>query len=98
MDGLRIMRSDEKYVNDSLERYLSKIYEGFETIEDENPPDFYVKYNNKKILLEVSRTEPVYYGEKVIKCRNTIAASLIINLCSKLDNELGLKIASEKAL
>jgi len=94
---MEIMRQDECYVKRSLEQYLSKFSENIKIIEGEDPPDFYVLYNGKKILLEVTRADPIFVDEKGVGNRNTSDISLI-RLCNKLNVELGSKIDSQKTL
>ena len=67
-----IVRADEIYVKKSIEKYLSEIYEDFEIVEGEAPPDYYVLCGDKRILLEVTRAEPIYLGKKGAENRNII--------------------------
>lgn len=92
-----MMRNDEIYAKESLVKYLSKDYENLEIIQGEDPPDFYVLYSNNKILLEVTRAEPIYSDKEGIKNRNTIEISLI-ELCDQLDQDVGSQIIPGKTL
>lgn len=91
------MRADEIYVKKSIEKYLSEIYEDFEIVEGEDPPDYYVLCGDKRIQLEVTRAEPIYLGKKGAENRNTNEESLL-RVHDQLNNELGSKIDPQKTL
>jgi hypothetical protein len=91
------MRPDEEYVKQSIEKYLSCITNEFTIIDGDEPPDYYIQYKNEKILLEVTRAEPVYFDNGVVENRNTVDRTLI-KLCNQLDIEIGSNLDANKSL
>ncbi|MEL7609886.1 MAG: hypothetical protein AAGU74_10300 [Bacillota bacterium] len=91
------MRPDEDYVKRSLEEYLSDVIGDFKIIEGEDPPDYYVQYDNTKILLEVTRADPVFLGKEGLGNRTTNDIALI-RLCNQLNDEFGSRIVPPKTL
>ncbi len=90
------MRKDEDYVKKSLEKYFESISKPYLIIEGEDPPDFYVIYENRKILLEATQARPVYQvGEgNIIENRTTFENSVMTYLDrirKEIDNEVDSK-------
>lgn len=92
-----MMKSDELYVKESLERFFTAQSLDITIIDGEDPPDFYALYSGQKILLEVTRTEPIYRTAYGFANRNTNDESLV-RLCDQLNSELGSDIDPQKTL
>ena len=90
------MRDDEEYVKLAMEKYMKNNIEEVTIIDGDEPPDYYVLFQNKKILLEVTRAESIYLSDK-LQTRNTIEQS-IIKLCNQLNNDIGIEINENKSL
>lgn len=91
------MRSDEEYAKNSIKVYLEKhlSFVG-NIIEGENPPDYYVIKNNKKIALEITTAESIYNNEDK-KNRRTSTES-VAKYCDELNNEFKKLIPPRKSL
>ncbi|MCD6133276.1 MAG: hypothetical protein J7J16_03025, partial [Deltaproteobacteria bacterium] len=76
------MKPDEEYTKNKVVEYLKNIYpnRNITACKGENPPDYYIKIDSKKIAFEVTRAEKT--GEEPEE-RSTIEASF---------NELGKNI------
>lgn len=91
------MRKDEEYIKQSIKGYLSSRMDKFDIIDGEDSPDYYVVHKNKKILLEVTRAEPIYSENGNIKNRNTLSMS-ITRLCKDLNSKMGKFIKPNESL
>jgi|GEM_PF-6498382 len=91
------MRTDEEYVKSSIEKYMQNNAEEVSIIEGDEPPDYYVIYQNRKILLEITRAESLYLNNGKLNTRNTIDQT-IIKLCHEINNEIGIEINENKSL
>jgi len=94
------MRSDEEYVKESLEKYFMKLKCDYEIIEGggrNRAPDYYIIHKNEKILLEVTRAEPIYKEGNKLGNRTTFDFS-IEKLIDYLNKELDEKIDENKNL
>lgn len=92
------MRTDEEYAKDSIALYLKKHHNfAGDIIEGEDPPDYYVLINKKKIVLEITTAESIYNGENEKSKRKTSTES-IARLCEELSNEFRKLIPAEKSL
>jgi len=92
------MRTDEDYAKNSIKTYLEKnlSFTG-DIIEGEDPPDYYVLNNNKKIPLEITTAESIYNGENKRNRRKTSTESVAI-FCDELNNEFKNLILPGKSL
>lgn len=92
------MRVDEKYAKNSIKTYLKKrlSFTG-NIIEGEDPPDYYVLENNKKIALEITTAESIYVGEGKKNKRKTSTESTA-KFCDELNSEFKNLIPRGKSL
>lgn len=91
------MRTDEEYVKLSIEKHIKNNFEEVSIIEGDEPPDYYVLYKDRKILLEVTRAESVYKENSQLQNRNTIDQT-IIRLCDVINEEVGIHIDKNQSL
>lgn len=63
------MRADEEYVKNAMTAYLIKNNIECHILQGEDPPDYYVKINKKKILFEVTQGIDGYYEDGVFVSR-----------------------------
>lgn len=92
------MRTDEEYAKNSIKAYLEKhlSFVG-NIIEGEDPPDYYVFKNNKKVALEITTAESIYNDENEKNKRKTFTES-IAKYCDELNNEFKKLIPARKSL
>jgi hypothetical protein len=91
------MRADEEYTKKAIERYLSKLLSEFTISEGEDPPDYYVNFDTKKIPLEITRCEPIYALKNKIENRKTVDGSLL-SLCDEFNNKFKSQIPNGVSL
>lgn len=92
------MRKDEEYAKNSIQAYLEKhLSFGVKIIEGEDPPDYYVLKNNRKIALEITTAESIYNDEDEKNKRKTSTES-VAKYCDELNNEFKKIIPAGKSL
>lgn len=92
------MRTDEEYAKNSIQAYLEKhLSFASKIIEGEDPPDYYVLRNNKKIALEITTAESIYSDESEKSKRKTSTESVAI-FCDELNNEFKKLISAGRPL
>lgn len=92
------MRTDEEYAKNSIKAYLEKHFNFTGNIIDgEDPPDYYILKNNRKIALEITTAESIYKGEDEKNKRKTSTESLAM-FCDELNNEFKKMIPTGKSL
>lgn len=87
------LKPDEKFVSDSLVKYLGSDVVTYQ--EGEDPPDIYLTINGEKIAVEITRLSPVAFDENGgMQNRNT-QDIFGVNLCNELDSKLKSKVPPE---
>jgi len=84
------LRFDEEYAKNAIEAYLRKESSDFTITEGENPPDYYIQIDSKKIALEITRAEPP-------SDRKTVDTSLA-RLCSQINDQFKTRIPDGESL
>ena len=95
---ISIMRADEEYAKNSIKRYLENNRDlSVNIVDGEDPPDFWVIEDKKKIALEITTAESIYIEESKKSKRRTVTESVAI-FCDELNNEFKKLIPAGKSL
>ncbi|MDK8643452.1 hypothetical protein [Niallia taxi] len=87
------MNSNEEFVKDKIQAS----YNSVQIVEGEDPPDYYVITNTKKILLEVTNIEDIYYDG--VKIHNRITMEYGVGkICRDLNNLYSGKLSNNDSI
>lgn len=86
------LKGTEKFVAESLQSYFSKLFNTVDFEEGDDPPDIYLKIDDKKIGVEITDID-----QNVLKNRKTIDYGYL-NFINNIDKEFGHLIDADKKI
>ena len=86
------LKGTEKFVAESLQSYFSKTSNSVNFEEGDDPPDIYLKIDDKKIAVEITDID-----QNVLKNRKTIDYGYL-NFIDNIDKEFGDLIGADKKI
>lgn len=91
------MRADKEYIKSTMEMYLLRnCIEGY-ILQGEDPPDYYIKINKKKILFEVTQGIQGYYEDGAFVSR-TGSDEPILNIGKWLKAQINDQIPCDRKI
>ncbi len=86
------LKGTEKFVAESLQSYFSKLFHTVDFEEGDDPPDIYLKIDDKEIGVEITDID-----QNVLKNRKTIDYGYL-NFIDNIDKEFGHLIDADKKI